>query len=100
MPQMVKNLPVTWVTWVQSPGSEELLEKGMADQSSIFAGKSPLTEEPGRLQSMESQRVGHHWATKTFPFKRQYHLLCVFQQKPVCFLFEGKGIYDIYFQRI
>ena len=46
-------------TWVQSLGREDPLEKEMATHSSILAWKIPRTEEPGRLQSMESQRVGH-----------------------------------------
>jgi len=46
-------------TWVQSLGSEDLLEKEMATHSSILAWKIPWMEEPGRLQSMGSQRVGH-----------------------------------------
>ena len=46
-------------TWVQPPGQEDLLEKEMATHSSILAWKIPWMEEPGRLQSMESQRVGH-----------------------------------------
>ena len=47
-------------TWVQSLGQEDLLEKKMATYSSILAWKIPWMEEPGRLQSMESQRVGHN----------------------------------------
>ena len=46
-------------TWVQSLGWEDPLEEGMATHSSILAWKIPWTEEPGGLQSMESQRVGH-----------------------------------------
>ena len=45
--------------WVWSLGWEDLLEKGMATHSSILAWVIPWTEEPGGLQSMESQRVGH-----------------------------------------
>ena len=60
---MVKRLPTMWETWVQSLGQEDLLEKEMATHSSILAWKIPRTEEPGRLQSMGSQRVGHHQAT-------------------------------------
>ena len=57
--QMVKHLPTMQETWVQSLGWEDLLEKEMATHSSILAWKIPWTEEPGRLQSMGSQRVGH-----------------------------------------
>ena len=56
---MVKNLPTVQETWVQSLGKEDPLEKGMATHSSILAWEMPQTEEPGRLQSMGSQRVGH-----------------------------------------
>ena len=58
--QMVKRLPTVQETRVQSLGQEDLLEKGMATHSSILAWKIPWTEEPGRLQSMGSQRVRHN----------------------------------------
>ena len=61
MAQMVKNLLAiqeTQVTWVQSLGREDPLEKGTATHSSIRAWRIPWMEEPGRLQSMGSQRVG------------------------------------------
>ena len=57
--QMVKRLPTMWETWVQSLGREDLLEKETATPSSILAWKIAWTEEPGRLQSMGSQRVRH-----------------------------------------
>ena len=57
--QTVKCLPAMWETWVQSLGQEDVLEKEMATHSSTLAWKIPWTEEPGRLQSMGSQRVGH-----------------------------------------
>ena len=57
--QMVKHLPTMRETWIQSLGWEDLLEKEMTTHSSILAWKMPWTEEPGRLQSMGSQRVGH-----------------------------------------
>ena len=56
---MVKNLPATQETQVLSLGGEDPLEKEMATHSSILAWEIPRTEEPGRLQSMASQRVGH-----------------------------------------
>ena len=60
MAQMVKkNLPSKQKTWVQSLGWEDPLEKGMATHSSTLAWRTPWTEEPGGLQSMGSQRVGH-----------------------------------------
>ena len=52
-----------WETWVQSLGQEDLWEKEMATHSSILAWRIPWMEDPGGLQSMGSQRVGHDWAT-------------------------------------
>ena len=57
--QMVKHLPAMRETWVQSLGWEDPLEKEMATHSSTLAWKIPWIEEPGRLQSIGSQRVGH-----------------------------------------
>ena len=57
--QTVKRLPAMWETWVQSLGQEDPLEKEMATHSSTLAWKIPWMEEPGGLQSMGSQRVGH-----------------------------------------
>ena len=57
--QTVKRLPTMQETWVQSLGREDPLEKGMTTHSSVLAWKIPWTEEPGGLQSMVSQRVGH-----------------------------------------
>ena len=59
MAQKVKNVPVMQETWVRSLGCEDALEKGMATHSSILAWRIPWTKEPGGLQSMGSQRVGH-----------------------------------------
>ena len=59
MAQIVKNLPAKQETWVRSLGLEGPLEKGMATHSSILSWRIPWTEEPGRLQSTGSQRVGH-----------------------------------------
>ena len=61
--QTVKRLSTMWETRVRSLGREDSLEKEMAIHSSTIAWKIPWTEEPGRLQSMGSQRVGHDWAT-------------------------------------
>ena len=52
---MVKNLPMNAADKVSIPGSGRPLEKEMAAHSSILAWGNPSTEEPGRLQSMESQ---------------------------------------------
>ena len=61
--QMVKRLPTMQETRVQSLGWEDLWEKEMATHSSMLAWKIPWMVEPGRLQSMGSQRVGHNWTT-------------------------------------
>ena len=60
MAQMVKHLPTMWETWVQPMGKEDPLGKEMATHSSTLAWKIPWAEEPGGLQSMGSQRVGHN----------------------------------------
>ena len=59
MAQTVKNLPAMEETCIQSLDWEDPLEKGIASHSSILAWRIPWTEEPGGLQSMGSQRVGH-----------------------------------------
>ena len=57
---MVKNLPAMQEKWVQSLGQEDPLEKGMVTHSSTLAWRIPRTEEPGGLQSVGLQRVGHN----------------------------------------
>ena len=59
MAQTVKNLPVMQETQIKSLGQEDPLKKEMPTHSSVPAWRIPWTEEPGRLQSMGSQRVGH-----------------------------------------
>ena len=62
MAQWVKNPPAMQETQempVRSLGREDPLEEGMVTHSSILAGRTPCTEEPGRLQFIESQRVGY-----------------------------------------
>ena len=65
--QNVKNLPAMRETWIWCLGWEDPLEKGTATHSNILAWGIPWTEEPGGLQPMGSQRVGHNWATFTSP---------------------------------
>ena len=67
--QIVKHLPAVQETWVWFLGLEDPLEKEMATYSSIPAWRIPWTEEPGGLQSMGSQRVGHNWAINTLLFR-------------------------------
>ena len=62
--QMVKNLPATQETKIRSLGWEDPLEKKMATHPSILAWRIPQMEEPGRLQSLGSQRVRHDLVTE------------------------------------
>ena len=64
MAQTVKNMPAMWESRVWSLVWEGPLEKGIATHFSILAWRIPRTEEPGELQSMESQRVGRDWVTE------------------------------------
>ena len=57
---LVKNLPVMWEFWVSSLGLEDPLEKGMVTHSDILAWRISWTVEPGRIQSLGSQRVRHN----------------------------------------
>ena len=57
---MIQNPPAVWESWVQSLGGEDPQEEGMATHSNILAWRIPWTEEPGRLQSTGSQRVGQY----------------------------------------
>ena len=61
--QRLKHLPGMWETRVWSLGREDPLEKEMATHPSALAWRIPRREEPGRLQSTGSQRVGHDWVT-------------------------------------
>ena len=70
--QTLKNLPAMQESWVQSLGWEDPLEKGMATHSSILVWRIPWTEEPGGLQSIGSQRVGH-LVLKCLVFYRQIY---------------------------
>ena len=63
---MVKNPPAMQETQAQSLGWEDPLEKGMATHSTILAWRIPWTEEPGGLQSMGLQRVGHECTTHVY----------------------------------
>ena len=72
---MVKHLPTMWETWVRSLGWEDLLEKEMATHSSTLAWKILWKEEPGRLPSMGSQRVGHDSVTSLKIFSKENAIL-------------------------
>ena len=74
--QIVKNPPAMQETQAQYLGQEDPLEKWMAAHSSILAWRIPWSLGPGGLQSMESQRVGHNWATNTY--SRVHVCMCMF----------------------
>ena len=85
--QLVKNLPATQKTWIWSLGREDPLEKGMTTHSSILAWRIPWTQEPGGLQSMGLQRVGHDWVTNTLTLREAWvwsptHLLSAQNSPP------------------
>ena len=65
---MVKNLPASAGDATLIPGLGRSPGKEMAIHSNILAWRNPWTEEPGGLQSMGSQRVGHDWVTNTHLF--------------------------------
>ena len=74
MAQRLKHLPAMREAWVRSLDWEDPLEKEMATHSSILAWRIPWTEEPGGLQSMGLQRVGHDFTfTFTFTFYTIYN---------------------------
>ena len=79
--QTVKSLPAVQKTWVRSLGWEDPLGKEMATHSSTLAWNIPWMEEPGRLQYMESKRIGHDWVTSLSFFQtkllrvREYYYL-------------------------
>ena len=68
MAQSVKNLLAMQETWVQFLGWEDPLEKGMAIHSITLAWRTPWTEQPGGLQFMESEKLGHDQVGNTFTF--------------------------------
>ena len=72
--QLVKNPPAMQKMLVQSLGQEYPLEKGMATHYHSLAWWITCTEEPGRLQSMGLQTVGHNWPTNTFTFPWKNYL--------------------------
>ena len=83
--QMVKNPPAMQKTWVRSLGQADPLEKEMATHSSILTWRIPWTEEPGKLQFMGSQRVGHEWATNiphcVYYWWAEFHSLLLQERK-------------------
>ena len=78
--QIVKNLPAMREIQVWSLGRKDPLEKGMATHSNILAWRIPRTEEPGRLLSMGSQKVGYQTTFVNFNF---LHLTCPFSTRGI-----------------
>ena len=78
--------PARFNPWVMKmPWRREVVEKGSSEKathSSILAWWIPWTKEPSGLQSMRSQRVRHNWATNTFTFKGQIHILSFWADVP------------------
>ena len=85
MAQSVKNLTATYGTRVRSLGWEDSLEEGMATHSSILAWRIPWTEEPGGLQCMDLERVGHDLATNV-----SLHSIGINDRMSLCVLRKGK----------
>ena len=83
--QTVKNPPAVQRTWVPSLGREDPLEEGMETHSTVLAWRIPGTEEPGGLQSMGSQTVGHARASKQQQeaIENGIRFLLVFMQMPL-----------------
>ena len=83
--QTVNNPPATQETHIYSLSGEDPLEKEIVTHSSIFAWRLPWIEYPGRLQPMESQTVGHDWATNTMKENLAYltklHTCCPLTQQ-------------------
>ena len=73
---VVRNTPAKQETCVQSLGREDPLKKEMATYASLLAWRIPQTEEPGRLQSMGSQRLGHNLAIEPPP--HVYVYVCIY----------------------
>ena len=91
--QSVQNLPAMWEIQVWFLGQEDPLEEGLATHSSILAWRIPRTEEPGRLQSMEWQRV-RHWVTNTHThyyydcYYHHYHYYSMYSGISFTYLFD------------
>ena len=66
---MVKNLPSMWETWIRSLGWNPL-EEGITTSPVFLPGEFPRTEEPGRLQSIGSQRFRHDGAVKHSTYEK------------------------------
>ena len=86
--QMVKNLLAMQQTWVRSLGQEDPPEKGMAAHSHILAWRIPWSEGPGGLQSIELQRVGHDWVTKTFTLLVKYYWMSSQNSNKILVIFQ------------
>ena len=81
--QLLKNPPTLQETRVQSPGPEDLLEKGMATHSSVLAWIIPWVKEPGRQQSLGLQKFGH--LSDSFVF-HIYTYMCVRERDDIWYI--------------
>ena len=81
-------------TWLPSLGWEDPLEKEMATRSSVLPWGIPWTEEPGGLQSIGSQRVGHDWATFPFSFFIQWGWSRFLGQVMPSYKHDAKGMFE------
>ena len=93
--QMVKRLPTVRETWVWFLGQEDPLKKEMATHSSSLAWKIPWTEEPGRLQSMGSQRVRHDLTTSSKLLLKKGRVRCLWASGHN--IFTNQSIYNLVF---
>ena len=83
--RMIKRLSKMWENRVRSLGRKDPLEKEMATHSSTIAWKIPWMEEPARLQSVGSQRVGHDWTIELNRTKiARSRSVCIFPNNPYC----------------
>ena len=99
--QKVKHMPTMWETWIRFLGWEDPLEKEMATHPSIHAYKIPWANEPGGLQSIGSQRVGHDWGTSlhftcNLAWQLVQYYILWFEvtregTRPKCVLLQGRG---------
>ena len=92
-----KGLPTMQETWFWSLGQEDPLSKVMATHSSILAWRIQWTEEPGELQSMESQRVRHNWVSITltsnnFNMNNTLIILLLLKENRICHLIPPLGL--------
>ena len=95
--QKVTNHPAMWKTWVRSLCWEDPLEEGMTTPPVFLPGESPWTEEPRKLQSMGSQRIGHDWATNGTHSCEEYTLIMLTIRKTKCGVYAAVIFFQLFF---